>query len=92
MADGVQTIQKDAILRQWKETKREKSELQKTLDRVQPKKVELEERLRLYDMALDQVSDLSILMSNPDSVVPRRSERHRWRFQEPYVIRRRSDL
>jgi hypothetical protein len=61
LADGVQTIQKDAILRQWKETKREKSELQKALDRVQPKKVELEERLRLYDMALDQVSDLSIL-------------------------------
>lgn len=57
----MQTIQKDAILRQWKETKREKSELQKALDRVQPKKVELEERLRLYDMALDQVSDLSIL-------------------------------
>jgi hypothetical protein len=41
-------------MRQWKEAKREKSELQKLLDRVKPKNVELEERLRLYDIALDQ--------------------------------------
>jgi hemerythrin superfamily protein len=51
----LQTVQKDAILRQWKETKREKSELQKVLDKIKPRALDLEERLRLYDIALDQV-------------------------------------
>jgi hypothetical protein len=47
-------------LRQLKETKREKSELQRVLDKLKPKKVDLEERLRLYDIALDQVSSLAL--------------------------------
>jgi hypothetical protein len=63
IADGLQTIQKDAILKQLKETKREKSELQEALDRVQPKKRELEERFRIYDIALDQVSSMIALVS-----------------------------